>query len=262
MTGIILTPRAAFEARVDLSGALPGVADLAALKIGYGGKRVALGELFDVSGGGEERLTVDGGSPLLDSVGAGLAQGEIVVKGDVGPWLGRGMSGGMIAVKGSAGAFAGSEMSGGKIAIGADAGERLGAAGDGSRRGMSGGAIIVGGSAGPRAGERLRGGLVVVEGDVAEEAAADMIAGSLAVGGRLGPSAGRGMKRGTLFLRSPEGLAPGFADAGEHDFIMLRVLARRSADLAAFIGAGAARARRFAGDLFVGGKGEALIVER
>lgn len=261
MTGVILTARGAFETRVDLSGVLPGAdGDLAKRPIPYGGRVVELGELFDVSGSGAERLTIEAGDARLDGVGAGLTKGEIVVRGDVGARLGRKMSGGVISVKGSAGAFAASEMSGGKIAIGGDAGERLGAADDGSRRGMSGGVVIVGGSAGARAGERLRGGVVVIEGDAAENAAADLIAGTLAVGGRLAGSAGRGMKRGTLFLRSAEGLSGGFRDAGEHDLVLLRVLVRRSAELAAFLGPDVTRARRFAGDLYAGGKGEALIV--
>lgn len=262
MTGVILTPRGPFEARVDLSGALPGTADLATLAIGYGGRRVPLGELFAVSGEGDGRLTIEGGGAELDNVGAGLASGEIVVKGDAGARLGRGMSGGVIVVKGSAGAYAGSEMSGGKIAIGADAGSHLGAAGEGARRGMSGGVIVVGGSAGARAGERQRGGVIVIEGDAGDGAATDLIAGTFVVAGRLAGPAGRGMKRGTLLLRSAEGLGSGFIDAGEHDLVALRVLARRSHELAHFLGTGAVRARRYAGDLNAGGQGEALVISR
>ncbi|MGA0531161.1 formylmethanofuran dehydrogenase subunit C [Hansschlegelia sp. KR7-227] len=261
MTGIILTPRGVFEARVDLSNVLPedGV-DLARRRIGYGGKSVELGELFAISGSGAGRLTLHGSDGRLDGVGAGLSEGEIVVEGDVGTRLGRGMTGGMISVKGSAGAFAASEMAGGKIVIGGDAGERLGAAGEGAKRGMSGGVVVVGGSAGPRAAERLRGGVIVVHGDAGEGAATDLIAGTVAIAGKLGKNAGRGMKRGTLFLRSTDGLGGGFADAGVHDLVMLRVLARRSQELAAFFGTSVTRARRLAGDLYAGGKGEALVV--
>jgi formylmethanofuran dehydrogenase subunit C len=261
VTGLVLTPRAPFEARVDLTGVLPGAGgDAAKLAVGYGGKRVALGELFSISGADDGRITIEDGSSLLDSVGAGLSAGEIVVKGDVGARLGQGMSGGMISVKGSAGAFAASELTGGKIAIGGDVGERLAAAGDGARRGMSGGTVVVGGSAGARAGERLRGGVIVVEGDAGEGAATDLIAGTFAIAGRIGKASGRGMKRGTLLLRSAEGLSAGFADAGEHDLVMLRVLVRRSRELAAFLGTDVTRARRFAGDLYSGGKGEALVL--
>jgi formylmethanofuran dehydrogenase subunit C len=262
VTGLVLTPRGAFEARVDMSGVLPGEVDLAKRKIGYGGRSVELGELFDVSGAVDGRLTIEGGGAELDRVGAGLSAGEIVVKGDVGASIGLRASGGTIVVKGSAGDFAGSELSGGKVAIAGDVGARLGAAGDGSKRGMSGGVVVVGGSAGARAGERMRGGVIIVEGDASENAASDLIAGTLAVSGKIGKNAGRGMKRGTLFLRSAEGLASGFRDAGEHDLVMLRVLVRRSHELAAFLGADAGRARRYAGDLNIGGKGEALIVSR
>ncbi|MDR4307828.1 formylmethanofuran dehydrogenase subunit C [Chelatococcus sambhunathii] len=262
MTGLVLTPRGAFEARVDLSGVLPSVeGDLAKLKIGYGAARAELGELFDVSGAADGRLTIESGGAQLDRVGAGLSSGEIVVKGDVGHQVGQRQSGGVIVVKGSAGDYAASELSGGKIAVAGDVGARLGAAGDGAKRGMSGGVVVIGGSAGARAGERLRGGVVLIEGDAAEGAGTSMIAGTLAVMGRLGRHAGRGMKRGTLFVSSPEELASGFADAGEHDLVMLRVLARRSHELAHLFG-GRTRARRFAGDLTLGGKGEALILSR
>ncbi|RXF74614.1 formylmethanofuran dehydrogenase subunit C [Hansschlegelia zhihuaiae] len=262
MTGLVLAPRGTFEARVDLTGALPGDEGLAKLKIGYGGRRAELGELFEVSGTVDGRLTIEGGGAELDRVGAGLSAGEIVVKGDVGVGVGLRASGGTIVVKGSAGDFAASELSGGKVAIAGDVGARLGAAGDGSKRGMSGGVVVVGGSAGARAGERMRGGVILIDGDAAENAASDLIAGTLAIAGKLGRNAGRGMKRGTLFLRSAEGLASGFRDAGEHDLIMLRVLVRRSQELAAFLGEDAGKARRYAGDLNIGGKGEALIVIR
>ncbi|GLK80693.1 formylmethanofuran dehydrogenase subunit C [Methylopila turkensis] len=261
MSGIVLTPRGAFEARVDLTGALPG-ADLASLKIGYGGRRVALAELFEISGAADGRLTVAGGGVELDNVAAGLTDGEVVVEGDVGARLAQGATGGAVLVKGSAGDYAASELAGGKVTVEGDVGERLGAASAGARRGMSGGVVTVGGSAGVRAAERQRGGVIVVKGDTAEGAATDMIAGTLAVGGALGAKAGRGMKRGTLLLHSPEGLAAGFADAGEHDLVMLRVLVRRSAELAAFLGADATRARRFAGDLNAAGQGEALVFSR
>lgn len=258
MSGFVLTPRGAFETRVDLAGVLPGV-DLSGLTVGYGDRGVALTDLFEIGGAIGDTLTLKGGSALLDRVGAGLSSGEIVVEGDVGDHLGQSATGGSITVSGSAGAYAATEMSGGRIEIAGDVGERLGAARDGSRRGMSGGGVVVGGSAGPRAAERLRGGVVVIKGDAGEGAATDLIAGTVAVGGALGAKAGRGMKRGTLLLRSAEGLAPGFGDALEHDLVMLRVLARRSPDLAAFLG-GAFKVRRFAGDLNAGGKGEALIV--
>lgn len=262
MSGLVLTPRGALEARVDMSGVLPSAeGNLEKLTIGHGGEAVALGELFSVSGTPDGRITIEGGSPLLDRVGFGLSEGEIVVKGDVGLELGLRQSGGTIVVKGSAGDYAASEMSGGKIAIAGDVGARLAAAGDGAKRGMSGGVVVVGGSAGPRAGERLRGGVVVIEGDADENAASAMIAGTLAVMGKLGANAGRGMKRGTLFVASAEGLAGGFRDAGEHDLVMLRVLARRSHELAHVLG-GATKARRFAGDLNNGGKGEALVFSR
>ena len=261
MTGLVLTPKGAFEGTVDLTGVLPSAKDLAKLKVGYGATRVELGELFEVSGAPNGSLTIEGGGAALDRVGAGLTEGEIIVKGDVGAGLGLRMTGGSISVSGSAGDYAAGELSGGRIAIAGSAGARLGAAGDGAKRGMSGGVVVVGGSVGARAGERLRGGVILIEGDAADGLGTSMIAGSLAALGKVGKNAGRGMKRGTLFISSPEGLAAGFGDAGEHDLVMLRVLVRRSPELKAAIGS-STRARRFAGDLTIGGKGEALIIAR
>ncbi|MFD1332980.1 formylmethanofuran dehydrogenase subunit C, partial [Methylopila musalis] len=136
MSGFVLTPRGPFSARVDLAGALPGV-DLSALTVGHGDRGVALTDLFELSGAAGDRLTIRGGSPFLDRVGAKLSSGEIVVEGDVGDHLGQTASGGRIVVSGSAGAYAAAELSGGRVEIAGDVGGRLGAARDGSRRGMS-----------------------------------------------------------------------------------------------------------------------------
>lgn len=264
--GTVLRLKAPLAARLDLTGILPETlagrepAEIAALPLAYGGRRVALGELFDVGETEGERLVFAEGDPRLDHVGDGLAAGEILVEGEVGTQAGARMRGGRLAIAGDAGSLAGAGLRGGRIEIGGSAGERVGGAPSGARRGMEGGVIAIAGDAGARAGERLRGGLLLIAGDAGEGLATDMIAGTISVGGAIGSGAGRGMKRGTVLVRQLPLLAEGFVDTGSHDLVMLRLLARRVPDLAEPIG-GARQARRLVGDRLQGGHGEFLLLE-
>ncbi|HSI42317.1 MAG TPA: formylmethanofuran dehydrogenase subunit C [Xanthobacteraceae bacterium] len=266
MSGIVLRPRAAFSARVDLSGVTPAVLsalslpEIERLPVPCGGRRPALAELFFVENGpGEGVLLIEGGDARLDHVGAGLAGGEIIVDGPVGAFAGRGMSGGVLRIAGAAGDFLGAELSGGRIEVAGNAGAHAGAATSGSRRGMSGGVLRIHGSAGVRLAERQRGGLIVVAGDADEGLGTDMIAGTVAVAGSIGARAGRGMKRGTVLARSLPALPAGFVDTGTHDLVALRLLARRVADLAGMLD-GSGTARRLVGDTLLGGQGEVLVL--
>lgn len=266
MSGLVLTLRAPLEARLDAKSLIPHrlarlerVA-LDELELPYGNRMVPLGSLFAVRGTPGDRLTISGHA-RLDNVGAGLQDGEIVIKGDCGVRLGAGMTGGRIEVSGSCGDFAAAGMSGGRIEIAGDCGDRTGAADTSQRRGMTSGMVHIGGSAGLRAGERMRGGLIVIDGDCGALAAADMIAGTLAVGGTIGDNAGAGMKRGTILLRAALDATPnGFADAGEHDMVFVDFLRRSIADLAGWLPAEQGHARRLVGDLGAGGQAEILIL--
>ena len=262
---VVLRLKTPLAARLDLGGLTPstlaGMApgEVEAIELPYGGRLVALGELFAVRAGGEGRLVIEAGDARLDGVGAGMDAGEIVVEGAVGAHAGRGMAGGLLRIAGDAGDELAAGMTGGRIELGGHAGARLGAAPSGARRGMAGGVVVIRGNAGARAGERQRGGLILVEGAVGAEAATDMIAGTLVVAGGFGAGAGRGMKRGTLIVRAVPALAEGFADTGTHDLVALRLMARRVPDLAALIGT-AVQARRLVGDRLQGGLGEVLVL--
>jgi formylmethanofuran dehydrogenase subunit C len=263
---ITLKPRAPFEARVDLTGLTPAV--LGALtarereyrEVPFGGHVRSIADLFFIEGmGGDGPLVIEIGDERLDGVGAGLDRGEIIVDGDVGFAAGRGMTGGVLRIAGNAGDYVGAELSGGRIEVKGNAGDHAGAASSGSRRGMSGGVLAIHGSAGVRLAERQRGGLIVLGGDAGEGMATDMIAGTVAVAGTIGPLAGRGMKRGTVLTRTAPALPAGFVDTGSHDFIALRLLARRIEELRGLID-GATSARRIVGDTLLGGQGEVLVV--
>jgi formylmethanofuran dehydrogenase subunit C len=264
MSGAVLKPRAALEARVDLTGVTPdkiaglSLPEIERLSIPTGGRAVALADIFFVERGPDGTLVIEHGDVRLDHVGAGLTAGEVLVDGPVGAWAGRGMSGGSLRIAGDAGDFLGAELSGGRIKLAGNAGSHLGGASSGSRRGMSGGVLRITGSAGPRAAERQRGGLIVIEGDAAEGLATDMIAGTVCVHGTIGPLMGRGMKRGTIFSRTVPELPAGFVDTGTQELIALGLLARRIPDLAEFIGK-ATTARRLVGDVLLGGQGEVLV---
>ena len=104
---------------------------------------MAVGELFDVSGAGDEQLVLAGDLRRVDGIGASMSGGRVLVEGPCGDHLGARMSGGEIEVRGDVGAWAGAEMSGGVLRIFGDAGARLGAAYPGARAGMSGGEIVV-----------------------------------------------------------------------------------------------------------------------
>ncbi|MEP9354514.1 formylmethanofuran dehydrogenase subunit C [Xanthobacter sp. KR7-65] len=267
-TGVRLTLRAPLDARVDASSLSPAAlaglrpAAVAALTLPWGAGIAPVGELFDVSASDGPGLVLSG-DPRLDFVGAGLAEGEIIVEGPAGVCAGAGMSGGRLVIAGDAGDSLAAGMSGGRIEVAGRAGDGVGGARPGERQGMSGGTVAIAGSAGAGLGARLRGGLILVGGDVGPRAADGLVAGTLAVAGRLGPGAGRGMKRGTLILAAAaDSLAPGFVDAGPQDFIMLQLLGRRVPELGALFGSRlTGRALRLVGNRLAGGEGEILVLQ-
>jgi len=173
-------------------------AEIKALPVYYGRRRVALGDLFTVAGENSDDLLVEGDLRHVKRIGQQMTRGRITIQGDVGMHLGAQMRGGEIVVCGNVDAWAGAHMSGGIIRVYGNAGPMLGAAYVGETRGMRGGVILVEGDAGPRVGERMRRGLVAIQGNVKDLAGARMIAGSIFVFGTLGARAGAGMKRGTI----------------------------------------------------------------
>src|SRR5690606_16180240 len=87
----------------------------------------------------------------MDALGAAMSDGELVVEGNVGRYVGSRKSGGVLRVDGSAGDGAGLEMAGGLLDIAGDAGDRVGASRLGASKGMLGGEIIVRGGLGAEA---------------------------------------------------------------------------------------------------------------
>jgi formylmethanofuran dehydrogenase subunit C len=199
---LTLTMRTEPPARVLAPGLVPerlralNAAAVAGLELRCGGDRIVVGDLFEVSGAGseEEGLVLDGDLRRFDEIGAGMASGEIVVRGDVGAW-------------------AGAEMSGGVFRIFGDVGARLGAALPGARVGMSGGEIVVTGDAGEEAGAGMRRGLIAAGGQTGAGAGLRMLAGTVIALGGIGAEAGLGNKRGSLVSGRPVELLPAYAFA-------------------------------------------------
>jgi formylmethanofuran dehydrogenase subunit C len=141
--------------------------------------QVAMGDLFELQGHPDGHLRFTGDLALADRLGAGLAEGEVVVEGSVG-------------------SEAGLALAGGTLDIAGDAGPRAGAAPLGFKRGMTGGELIVRGSAGPGAGSGMRRGLIVIAGRAGDQTGLGMIAGSVVVFGSAGVDSGLWSKRGSV----------------------------------------------------------------
>lgn len=270
MRALTLRLKAPPPQRVDMSPLTPerlrdlGAAEIARLALASGNRRLAVGELFDITPGDAGELRISDSCGRLDFVGRDMTAGSIVVEGDVGAYVGQGLRGGRLRVMGRAGPWAATGLAGGIVELGG-AGDYLGGALPGDMRGMAGGMVLVHGDVGERAGDRLRRGVIVVAGDTGAFPGSRMIAGTLVVGGRVGAYPGCMMKRGTLLLRDrPRDQLPSFADCGLHDLGFLTLLARwlgaQGAPAAMLAGLGG-RARRLVGDIAIDGKGEILLAQ-
>jgi formylmethanofuran dehydrogenase subunit C len=199
-----LSLRAPLDARLEVEGVTAdrlgqlSERDIASLPVWLGARTAKLADFFVVRGGRSPRVRVEGDVSNVHGLGAGTADGELIIDGNAGGWVAAGMTGGMVTVLGSVGDDAGVGMAGGTLHVRRNAGDRLGAATPGASRGMTGGEILVRGSAGTEAAARIRRGLVIVAGDAGGHAGRAMIAGTLVVIGRTGPEPCRGSKRGSL----------------------------------------------------------------
>jgi formylmethanofuran dehydrogenase subunit C len=219
---------------------------VAALHLRCGGGTVDAGDLFEVSGAGtkEEGLVLAGDLRRFDGIGAGMASGEIEVRGDVGAW-------------------AGAEMSGGVLRIFGDAGARLGAAYPGARVGMTGGEIVVSGSAGEEAGAGMRRGLVAIGGRAGSGAGLRMLAGTVIALGGIGAEAGLGNKRGSLVSGRAVQPLPSYAYATRYRPPALGLQLRRVRGLGLTVDDSLLQAMwaRWSGDQTELGRGEILIFD-
>jgi formylmethanofuran dehydrogenase subunit C len=267
---LVLRLRQRPDQRLDLSPLVPhriagkAAAEIERLEVQTTKQRVTVGDAFRLRMGAPDHIRIEGACDRLDRIGQDLAEGEIVVEGDVGIQAGRGMRGGRLLIDGSAGAWAASGMRGGMIEISGAAAERLGSPLPGETAGMRGGTVVIRGKAGERAGDRMRRGTIIIEGNAGAYAGSRMIAGSLILCRGCGAMPGYLMRRGTILLGGDcEELSPTFVDCGIHELIAMRLMAaflgpysKRAASLAG------GRLRWLAGDMAVLGKGELFVKDR
>jgi len=202
-------------------------AEIERLEVLYGNRRAAVGELFDVSGSGEEDVRVAGDLGRVAGLGTGMAGGRLTVAGSAGPHAGAGMSGGELVVEGDVGDWAGAEMHGGRLVVRGSAGRRVGGAYAGTRAGMQGGEILVHGDAGDEAGAGLRRGLIAVAGRVGAAAGLSALAGTIVAFGAVGAHPGAGMRRASIVAMTTTTLLPTYAQACTYRPPFLRLCLRR-----------------------------------
>jgi formylmethanofuran dehydrogenase subunit C len=258
--------RAPLDMRLDLSPLIPerlaGLDQAAIERIELGTRRMSrcVGDVFRVHMADCERVTIEGGSPRFDWVGAEMRSGELVLDGEAGLYVGQRMAGGRLQITGRVGGWAASGLRDGYLEIGGDAGPFLGGPLAGERAGMAGGMVLVRGSAAERAGDCMRRGLVVVEGRAGPYPGSRMLAGTLIVCGAAGASPGYLMRRGTLILGAARALLPTFVPVGEASGAFRRLLAGTLAAVSLRAARLVGRAQeRFMGDMASLGKGEILV---
>lgn len=240
----------------DVLAPLPH-ADVRALPVFHGKRRLRLDEFFEVEGHGSADITLHGDLGKVKWIGRGMTCGSLTVHGPVGMHLGAHMTGGHIEVHGNAGDWVGGEMKGGTIHVRGNAGGQVGSAYRGSITGMDGGTVLVEGSAGIEIGMRMKRGLIAVRGPVRDFAGLQMKGGTIVLMTGAELRTGAWMTRGTIVTLKPLRLLPTFSFACDYAPSFLRVYARHLGQLG-FALPPAGHYRRFAGDAAVPGKGEIL----
>jgi formylmethanofuran dehydrogenase subunit C len=202
-------------------------AEIERLELRLGNGRTTVGELFEVSGAGEQDVRVAGDLARVAGLGTGMTGGRLTLAGSPGPHVGAGMRGGELVVEGDVGDWAGAQMRGGRLTVRGSAGGRLGGAYAGTTAGMSGGEILVHGDAGEEAGAGLRRGLVAVAGRVGAAAGLNALAGTIVAFGAVGAHPGAGMRRASIVAMTTTTLLPTYARACTYRPPFLRLCLRR-----------------------------------
>jgi formylmethanofuran dehydrogenase subunit C len=264
-----LTLREAPAAPVRTEGLCPdrlaglARAEIERLALWHGNRRAAVGDLFAVSGDGEDDMRIEGDLVRVAGLGAGMAGGRLTIDGRAGAHTGAGMTGGELVVSGDAGDWTGAEMAGGRLVVRGAAGRRLGGAYPGSRAGVTGGEILVHGDAGDEAGAGLRRGLIAVGGRAGDAAGLSALAGTIVALGALGAKAGAGMRRASIVAMTEPALLPTYAKAATYRPLFLRLMLLRLRELGLPVTDEHVEGRytRWSGDALELNRGEILILE-
>ncbi|MBM4241728.1 MAG: tributyrin esterase [Euryarchaeota archaeon] len=130
----------------------------------------------------------------LDSIAVGIVkESDIVLKGDVGDFVGALNDGAKILIDGNAGRYVGNNMTAGEIIVN-------GSADDGVGFGQYNGTIVVHGDAGNAVGQLNKGGSILIDGDIGDLAGLYMLSGDIIVTGNTGLYTGDWMIGGTIYV--------------------------------------------------------------
>jgi formylmethanofuran dehydrogenase subunit C len=236
-------------------------AEIRALTVYHGKRRLPLSEFFDVEGESSQDLELHGNLHKVRWIGRAMSQGSITVHGSVGMHLGAYMSGGRIEVHGDASDWIGAEMKNGWIHVHGNAGGQIGAAYRGSMSGMKNGTILVNGSAGLEVGMRMRRGTIILGGPAKDFTGLQMKGGTIILLDGAEIRTGAWMNRGTIISLKPLTLMPTFAFATEFTPTIINLIARHIAQFGVKLPYAASDGiyRLYSGDLSVPGKGELFI---
>jgi glutamate synthase domain-containing protein 3 len=129
----------------------------------------------------------------LHGLCAGLKEGEFVIVGDAGDYVGVLNDGATIRIEGNAGQYLGDNMTRGTIVV-------SGSTGYGAGLYPYGGTLFIAGNAGDFTATMNKGATILVGGDVGDEAATYHLAGDLVVVGSAGYNFGNYIIRGALYI--------------------------------------------------------------
>ena len=266
MSALTFTVKHETSQRVDMSPIVcqllkeMSVADIAAIELQNGKRKVRVDELFELSGTDTQNILIKNSFAKLDFIGKELENGSITVQGDTGAYFGMGMRSGVLTAEGNVGLYAACEMKNGLLTINGDAGDFLGAALPGNKQGMKGGTVLVKGNVGQRAGDHMRRGTMLIEGSAGDYCGSRMIAGTIAVMGQTGRFLGYAMQRGTILLWQPPQLSATFNDYAGCSMSFLPILFKSFKKFnSKFSGESFNRVQRYGGDMAEKGRAEVLV---
>ncbi|RLF14968.1 MAG: formylmethanofuran dehydrogenase subunit C [Thermoprotei archaeon] len=181
--------------------------EISKLPIYEGNTRRALGDLFNIEGSPgssalDTLITIEGDLSKVRRIGEKMTNGKIVIKGDVGHYVGFSMKGGSIEIHGNAGLWLGGKMKGGTIEVFGNVGDCVGGAlrGELPGKGMKKGTIIIHGNAGAEVGRGMSGGTIIVDGSVGPLPGVDMRGGNIGIKGDCEGKPGARMAGGRVII--------------------------------------------------------------
>jgi formylmethanofuran dehydrogenase subunit C len=208
-----LRPKFAFTVPVEAEKVKPDLFagktldQIAKISVYEGNTKRALSDLFNIEGSpgsqaADTLISLEGDLSKVRRVGEGMTAGKIVIKGDVGHYVGFAMKGGVIEVRGNAGLWLGGKMRGGEIMVLGSAGDCVGGSlrGEAPGKGMKKGTIVIHGDAGAEVGRGMGGGSILVYGNVGPLPGVDMRGGAIGVKGGCEGKPGARMAGGRVVI--------------------------------------------------------------